>query len=232
MTESYAAVQHQALNERPGAEWLNMGDWRATRQFSDACEEKEGQTTWLQGEEGKRMAENGSSLPSYDTILALDCAYHFPSRPAFFKSAYARLAPGGTLALVDLVSAWPYPNAAQCTPSSLAPPTHAPALWKRAMHRITCALSGTPPGSFIPLDTYAQQLHDAGFEHVDMADISDAVFPGFSTFLKRLGTDAEWRGGRLELRGLRVFGSVVGQWASGGDVGMVRCALITAKKPY
>lgn len=38
MTESYAAVQHQALNERPGAEWLNMGDWRTTRQFSDACE--------------------------------------------------------------------------------------------------------------------------------------------------------------------------------------------------
>ena len=37
----------------------------------------------------------------YDVILALDCAYHFSDRAEFFRDAYARLAPGGTLAPVS-----------------------------------------------------------------------------------------------------------------------------------
>ena len=172
---------------------------------------------------------------TYDAVLALDCAYHFADRPAFFRAAHAALAPRGTLALVDLVAAHPYPTDAAFGASSLPAPTHPPRAWARAKHRVACALSGTPPQSFVSIDTYRTQLADAGFapDAVEATDISADVFPGFAHFLTHLGTGDErvWRAGSsLQLYALRLFGRVVAQWARGGNTGLVRCVLVVATK--
>ncbi len=51
-------------------------------------------------------ADDVAALPAaaFDRVLALDCAYHFPSRDRFFADARARLRPGGWLGLTDLVA--------------------------------------------------------------------------------------------------------------------------------
>lgn len=172
---------------------------------------------------------------TYDAVLALDCAHHFADRPAFFRAAYAALAPGGTLALVDLVAAYPYPTDAAFGASSLPPPTRRPGAWARAKHRVACALSGTPAQSFVSIDTYRAQLADAGFarDAIEASDVSADVFPGFAHFLTHLGTGDEraWRGGStLQRYALHRFGRVVAQWARGGDAGLVRCVLVVATK--
>jgi SAM-dependent methyltransferase len=55
------------------------------------------------------VTADGCKLPlvrgSVDHIIALECVFHFPSRKAFMREAARVLAPGGTLALTDLVLA-------------------------------------------------------------------------------------------------------------------------------
>jgi len=168
---------------------------------------------------------------SYDVILALDCAYHFRDRALFFQRAHKRLKPGGCLALVDLVSAWPYPEPSiSFTPSTLPAPSHAPSLGQRVQHWMTCYLSGTPAKSMIPCAMYMEQLRAAGFSSMQLRDISHDVFPGFSTFLQGLGIDDQaWRGGNhTQWAALRAFGRVVHSWAQGGDAGIIRCVLVVA----
>lgn len=175
---------------------------------------------------------------TYDTILALDCAYHFADRPAFFRAAHDALAPGGTLALVDLVAAWPYADDGADDgafhASTLPPPTRAPSYVRTGAHRLACMLTRTPAHAFVSFDTYRAQLRAAGFDAaLEMHDISADVFPGFAHFLQQLGTGSErlWRGGSgLQTLALHAFGRVVAQWAHGGDVGYVRCGLIVARK--
>lgn len=179
----------------------------------------------------------------YDYILALDCAYHFHTRSRFLHSSVKLLQPGGSLGLVDLIAARPYPPLDQASlswfrASSLPPPSQGPLSIRLSInHWLVNKLGGVPSFNNIGAQKYFETLRHAGFQKkstVVIQDISADVFPGFSRFLCGLGQGEEkgWRSGNtLQLIALRSFGGVVRDWAAGGDQGTIRCILVQATMP-
>ncbi|MBC7619185.1 MAG: methyltransferase domain-containing protein [Candidatus Saccharibacteria bacterium] len=100
----------------------------------------------------------------YDRVLALDCAYHFSQRSAFFATAYQTLVPGGRLGITDIV---------------LAEGENS------ETYRWLASACGIPPENLITQDAYAQALTDQGFIHVRIVQLDEDVFRGFSRFAFR-----------------------------------------------
>ncbi|KAE9407725.1 hypothetical protein BT96DRAFT_914398 [Gymnopus androsaceus JB14] len=235
---------HLSLNMRPGedvlkTEWLNMGYWRDTNIFPDACQalalkliqtaqcKEQGKVldvghgtgeslilllthpsipclSHLTGitsiplhhkrslERVKRIDSLGttvslhvgdavhqetnttthplsSSSPTrFDTILALDCAYHFKTREAFLTQSFERLEGGGRIALADICFA-----------------TAPPITWKARI--IQGFLKLMSKENAISIDKYEACLKCIGFVDVIVEDISMDVFPGFVGFLRQRG---------------------------------------------
>ncbi|KIO33551.1 hypothetical protein M407DRAFT_17506 [Tulasnella calospora MUT 4182] len=113
-----------------------------------------------------------STLPPFTAITAIDCAYHFRSRNKFLQQSFARLAPGGFIALADMNIVSPR--------SPL----------RRVLARALCRILGVPWENMISPSTYAQQLIDIGFANVEVEDITSEVFPRLTTFLKSETTDS------------------------------------------
>lgn len=109
-----------------------------------------------------------SSSSEYDTILALDCAYHFNTRETFLQQSFDKLAPQGRVALADICFA---PNALQSLRTKI----------------ITSIVTVLPKHNRVSTDEYVQQMKAIGFSDVIMEDITDQVFPGFVRFLKSRG---------------------------------------------
>lgn len=112
-----------------------------------------------------------STLPTFNAITAIDCAYHFRSRNKFLQQSFARLAPEGVVALADM---------------NLVP-TQSPL--RRALARALCIILGVPWENMISPSAYAQQLKDIGFTDVEVEDITSEVFPRLTAFLKSETTD-------------------------------------------
>ncbi|KAF8584979.1 hypothetical protein K439DRAFT_1344575 [Ramaria rubella] len=157
-------------NLRPSSEWLNMGYWKNTNLFPDACE-----ALALKVIKKARCVPGGhvlgdpdhpldplSSSPSFTSIIALDCAYHFASREEFLRQSFARLSPGGAIALGDLV---------------ISKPLHF------GLRTILSTLLSVHPENMITPELYEQQLKTIGYANVRIEDISNNVFPGFRLFL-------------------------------------------------
>lgn len=102
----------------------------------------------------------------YTSILAIDCAYHFETRELFLRHCFEHLAPGGWVALADLVVE-PLP----------------------AFHvRLgLSALTGIRLANIVTPTDYVATLRRIGYDEVQLQDISEHVFPGFIAFLKRRG---------------------------------------------
>ena len=102
----------------------------------------------------------------WDVVLALDCAYHFPSRERFSCQAAGLVAPGGKLALFDLVCG----DAAQ--------PWHRHALLSamgRAAH--------FPAHNQVPESVCRAQLRRAGWTVTEWQNLTPQVFEPFADWL-------------------------------------------------
>jgi len=106
-----------------------------------------------------------SKLPPFTAILAIDCAYHFNGRSAFLRQSFARLAPGGRIALADIAF----------KPSTVT--TRALASLLRFM----------PKCNMVSKAEYVQVMTDIGYVDVELEDLSEEVFPDFVRFLKGRG---------------------------------------------
>jgi SAM-dependent methyltransferase len=108
--------------------------------------------------------------PTYTSILALDCAYHFKTREQFLAQSIRCLEPGGSIALADM-----------CIHSSSATPG------LRILRRIYCVLFSIPLENLITSFGYERTMLEAGYQDVSIEDITLSVFPGFTAFLKSRG---------------------------------------------
>lgn len=131
-------------------------------------------------------------IPRFDSILALDCAYHFSTRKQFLEQCHGRLRPEtGRIALADLCF----------EPGAGTLARYSARVWARVL--------SVPSENLITLSQYRAQLEGIGYDHVQIEDISEHVFPGFISFLSSRGLmwrlfaymmDLWWRaGGRYVL---------------------------------
>jgi ubiquinone/menaquinone biosynthesis C-methylase UbiE len=117
-----------------------------------------------------------SNTNNINRILALDCAYHFPSRQQFIEDSY-RILKGSKnegyskkIGFTDIVLA--------NTASSKALPWR-----KRILLNTMLRLSQIPQENIITLQEYEQQLQQSGFGQVSSQDISEHVFLPFGDWL-------------------------------------------------
>ncbi|EIM92462.1 S-adenosyl-L-methionine-dependent methyltransferase [Stereum hirsutum FP-91666 SS1] len=147
-----------------------------------------------------------SSPSTFDTIVALDCAYHFHTRALFLQQSFAKLSPGGHIALADIYFA----STTKSTPPSK---TTSPL---RPSYPITFFLSTLlrviPRENVVTKAQYIAEMERVGYVDVEIDDITEYVFPGFVRFLSGRGGGWKvfaWMMAWLHGRGAR-FGIVVG----------------------
>lgn len=115
---------------------------------------------------------------SINAVLALDCAYHFPSRKQFFKDSFSLLKQSEesqssyvsqpVLGLTDIILA------------------HAKISWgKKILLNTMLTVSNIPKENIVTLQQYECELKQAGFKHIQAKDISDYVFDPFGCFIKK-----------------------------------------------
>ncbi len=107
--------------------------------------------------------ETGLEDESVDCVMALESAFHFPTRDAFFAEAHRVLRPGGRLALADL-----------CTAKS--PPR---GLGARLTLQVAQASWQIPSENLYGLGEYKKRLRGAGFGEIEALDVSEQVFAPF-----------------------------------------------------
>jgi len=153
---------------------------------------------------------DGTASPTgerHDRVLALDCAYHFARRPAFFSHAFQTLSPGGTLALTDIVVA----DGASA-----------------AHHARLAKICGIPPGNLLTQKAYGQNLTELGFRNVRFETLDEEVLSGFSRFamglLRHRTLDALSSGGRKVLAT-----AAIAAWLRRGP--KIHYVLVSADRP-
>lgn len=141
-------------------------------------------------------------------ILALDTLYHFkPSREAIFRHAFGEL--DASIMAFDLFL------------------SDTPSLLDLILLRIVCLFAESPFSNFLTTAQYKNQLRTAGYDesNIEIRDISDHVFPGIASFIKR-------RDGQLKKIGMNigrysVAGKMFGWWARSG---IIRGCIVVARR--
>ena len=113
-----------------------------------------------------QMNDDGAATVhgSFDRVLALDCAYHFAPRSAFFKQASHALKEGGMLALTDIVLA----DGEQAS-----------------QHKHLANVCNIPKGNLLTQQSYESSLVEWGFTNIRFTRLDHSVLYGFSQFALR-----------------------------------------------
>jgi SAM-dependent methyltransferase len=109
----------------------------------------------------------------FDVVFALECAFHFTTREAFFHEAYRVLRPGGRLALADLCA----------VPAALSSKEPNIELMRRRWQ--------IPKENLYPSDIYQAKLAAAGFSNMNLQSIWHDVVPPYWNFVRTRLADAE-----------------------------------------
>jgi len=170
-----------------------------------------GSVTDMCREEFLRPSDS-QSTEEVNTVLALDCAYHFPSRADFLRSSYKLLNDSGRIGLTDILL-------------SDSPST----VWQRFILRTMLFLSNIPAKNIVTLNTYKDELLTTGFDNVIIRDISAQVFTPFSDWLKVFKQSEGQERSKSKLIWLKydVTAKFL-KWADRND--LLRYAVISAKK--
>ncbi|KAJ1569960.1 hypothetical protein HK096_008448 [Nowakowskiella sp. JEL0078] len=114
---------------------------------------------------------------SFDVVVSVDACYHFYSRVAFLNLSFNSLKDGGTIGISDII----------LTDAALA------TSWEV---RLFSYLTKIPLCNFMRQIEYEECFRKAGFDRIEIEDVSEIVFPGLKKFfkshfdfLKSLGSD-------------------------------------------
>ena len=119
----------------------------------------------LRHEDASKAAEYEQAQGSkFNSIIALDCAYHFQNRRTFFETANGLLDDGGRLVLTDF-----------CLHQRTTPITF-------ASLNIAARASRIPRRNLISRAQYRDELMEAGFSHVEFMEITPHVFEPFKAW--------------------------------------------------
>ena len=99
---------------------------------------------------------------SFDKVLALDCAYHMKDKSRFFQLSRRVLGKGGSLTLTDMVLARPFRDR-----------------FEQRLVTFMARTCGIPVEGLHVQQVYESMLNSAGFEQVEIIDISEDVLSGF-----------------------------------------------------
>jgi ubiquinone/menaquinone biosynthesis C-methylase UbiE len=133
---------------------------------------------------------------SFDRVLALECAFHFPDRRRFFAEALRVLRPGGVLGMADVVVARRPARLRQWMNAA------APRWASSRMDQLGSTILKTPSQNLVTLPQYLDQLRAAGLVTSSSEDISDHVFPYFREYWRtsndRVAQERALRSGGLD----------------------------------